>query len=500
MTASSLQAIAGVLLLTALYAFSWLQAPPPLRLIDGIYQQQQGQGRHVQALPIPAGIESPDQAEGASAATADPRSILEPGNGANNSHTPVVSTEANALREGSFHAWRQPAISPSSADGGNSQAASADVQQPAQQQVNGTQREAYGHQMKMESKEAYLAAKRETPDAVCLHRNQTTSYTQQGHSLLQAASADRQQPTQRQASETQLPAQQSQSTMQSAIQSPNEAHQVAKTAEPEAVHLHRDQASSSSQQSPSAEQELESANQQAAAVVLEARDQHFKQLPAGPLRSEQIPLPGLPEVQRGVAAVDSGQLLLAPHQREPAVAPAVAQQQAVAPAAQPQPPALVRHDDEPMAFEELVGLQGPIRLLFENAGTVLFSSAMFMAGALWLPFTWGRITIRGIATVEAAWKLTVLPTAAMQLLMKSYQVCLRVLHLPRAALFAPIAHWQPYTPVVLCTASPLLCMTAPWHISWNARSKNMVAYNGTWFPMFAKASSLTLSFTLSSMQ
>ena len=84
--------------------------------------------------------------------------------------------------------------------------------------------------------------------------------------------------------------------------------------------------------------------------------------------------------------------------------------------------AAVLVNDEPMAFEELVGLRGPIRLLFENAGTVIFSSAMFMAATLWAPFTWGRITIRGIVTLQAAWKLTVLPAAAMQLLLKSYQV------------------------------------------------------------------------------
>ena len=107
----------------------------------------------------------------------------------------------------------------------------------------------------------------------------------------------------------------------------------------------------------------------------------------------------------------------------PAPAPAVAQQQAAAPPAAPHVPAVVRHDDEPMAFEELVGLRGPIRLLFENAGTVIFSSALFMAVALWVPFTCGRLTIRGIVMMQAAYKLTVLPTAAMQLLLKSYQVC-----------------------------------------------------------------------------
>ena len=80
--------------------------------------------------------------------------------------------------------------------------------------------------------------------------------------------------------------------------------------------------------------------------------------------------------------------------------------------------------EEPMAFEDLVGLRGPVRLLFENAGTMILSTAMFMIGALWLPFTWGRFTIKSIAMLQAAWKLTVLPAAAVQLLLKSQQVCL----------------------------------------------------------------------------
>ena len=122
-----------------------------------------------------------------------------------------------------------------------------------------------------------------------------------------------------------------------------------------------------------------------------------------------------------------------PHQPEPVATPAVAEQLAGVPApapavaqqqeAAPHVPAVVRHDDEPMAFEELVGLRGPIRLLFENAGTVIFSSALFMAATLWVPFTCGRVTIRGIVMMQAAYKLTVLPTAAMQLLLKNYQVC-----------------------------------------------------------------------------
>ena len=108
----------------------------------------------------------------------------------------------------------------------------------------------------------------------------------------------------------------------------------------------------------------------------------------------------------------------------PPAAPAAAQQQAVVPVIPLQPPAVARPDDEPMAFEELVGLQGPVRLLFENAGTVVFSTAMFMAGALWLPFTCGRITIKSIALVQATWQFPVLPDAAMQLLVRNFQVAM----------------------------------------------------------------------------
>ena len=119
---------------------------------------------------------------------------------------------------------------------------------------------------------------------------------------------------------------------------------------------------------------------------------------------------GMPEQQ----AIMPQQQAVVPRQRV-----LLPQQRALVPQ---QRQAAVLVNDEPMAFEELVGLRGPIRLLFENAGTVIFSSAMFMAATLWAPFTAGRITIRGIVTAQAAWKLTVLPAAAMQLLLKNYQV------------------------------------------------------------------------------
>ena len=106
----------------------------------------------------------------------------------------------------------------------------------------------------------------------------------------------------------------------------------------------------------------------------------------------------------------------------PVEQPAVPLQQALALVEPQQRQAAAALNDEPMTFEELVGLRGPIRLLFENAGTVIFSSALFMAAALWAPFMWGRITIRAIAMLQTACKLTVLPAAAMHLLLKNYQV------------------------------------------------------------------------------
>lgn len=148
---------------------------------------------------------------------------------------------------------------------------------------------------------------------------------------------------------------------------------------------------------------------------LAATEQHQSAVPS------RLPPGDQPQQAGGPAVAQPPAVALAP-------TPAVAGPPAVAhvPDAPPGRPAaaVVRQDDEPMAFEELVGLRGPIRLLFENAGTVIFSSAMFMASTLWVPFTWGRVTIRGIVMLQAAWKLDVLPAAALQLLLKSSQVSL----------------------------------------------------------------------------
>lgn len=191
---------------------------------------------------------------------------------------------------------------------------------------------------------------------------------------------------------------------------------------------------------PSLDSTPQLAADNAASVSKSGAQQPLSTLSAGPTAATSIESQAEPRLVPGLLDTVQRQqadALHVPHQPDPvaapavaeqlaivpALAPAVAQQQAAAPAAAPHVPAVVRHDDEPMAFEELVGLRGPIRLLFENAGTVIFSSALFMAATLWVPFTCGRVTIRGIVTMQAAYRLTVLPTAAMQLLLKNYQVC-----------------------------------------------------------------------------
>ena len=191
---------------------------------------------------------------------------------------------------------------------------------------------------------------------------------------------------------------------------------------------------------PSLDSTQQLASDNAASVSKSGAQQPLSSLSAGPTAAAGIESQSEPRLDPGLSDTVQRQqadALHVPHQPEPvaapavaeqlaivpALAPAVAQQQAAAPAAAPHVPAVVRHDDEPMAFEELVGLRGPIRLLFENAGTVIFSSALFMAATLWVPFTFGRVTIRGIVMMQAAYRLTVLPTAAMQLLLKNYQVC-----------------------------------------------------------------------------
>lgn len=47
-------------------------------------------------------------------------------------------------------------------------------------------------------------------------------------------------------------------------------------------------------------------------------------------------------------------------------------------------------------FEELIGLRGPWRQLFENAVTVLASTFVFLLAMLWVPFMLGSFTMAAI--------------------------------------------------------------------------------------------------------
>ena len=47
-------------------------------------------------------------------------------------------------------------------------------------------------------------------------------------------------------------------------------------------------------------------------------------------------------------------------------------------------------------FEELIGLRGPWRQLFENAATVLASTFVFLLAMLWVPFMLGSFTMAAI--------------------------------------------------------------------------------------------------------
>ena len=46
-----------------------------------------------------------------------------------------------------------------------------------------------------------------------------------------------------------------------------------------------------------------------------------------------------------------------------------------------------------MAFEEIIGLQGPLQQLFLSAGTLLLATCGFLVLALWLPCMLGRTTV-----------------------------------------------------------------------------------------------------------
>ena len=49
--------------------------------------------------------------------------------------------------------------------------------------------------------------------------------------------------------------------------------------------------------------------------------------------------------------------------------------------------------DAPLGIQELIGVEGPVAALVENAATVLASNAIFLCVAIFLPFTVGRLTL-----------------------------------------------------------------------------------------------------------
>lgn len=56
--------------------------------------------------------------------------------------------------------------------------------------------------------------------------------------------------------------------------------------------------------------------------------------------------------------------------------------------------ALFDFDAEEAALEEVIGLRGPIRILFDNAGTVLVTNAIFLGIFALIPLLVGRLTQR----------------------------------------------------------------------------------------------------------
>jgi len=77
--------------------------------------------------------------------------------------------------------------------------------------------------------------------------------------------------------------------------------------------------------------------------------------------------------------------------------PAAQPQNADAAAAAAAPAARAEEDDlMDVPFEELIGLRGPWRQLFENAATVLASTFVFLLAMLWVPFMLGSFTMAAI--------------------------------------------------------------------------------------------------------
>lgn len=98
----------------------------------------------------------------------------------------------------------------------------------------------------------------------------------------------------------------------------------------------------------------------------------------------------------------------APPPQQAAHAEAPAPPPADAPAAPPNgeaaaPVARAGDEDDLMdvPFEELIGLRGPWRQLFENAATVLASTFVFLLAMLWVPFMLGSFTMAAVTRAGA---------------------------------------------------------------------------------------------------
>ena len=442
-----------------------LQAAPPQRLVDRLRQQQQEQQQHAQAhRPHGRPVNNADNPSNKDSSQAEARPAALTATQANSdrhSATPTAAAAEARGRHSNAHLQTQLATQ----QAGGSRLGPEVAEPPAVPSVNNAQQQ----QRNQQQGEQQIPSAAVAIAAMLQHMPAFAAYNEPGQTLQLGMGSNSTEERAEFAQRLYEQVQQRQDAVtaadvpqQAAAAAADVPQQAASAAEPD-MHqsdaLHAETASSSGQHGLLVAPRRESGAPSALPAQPHLQTVTVAQ-EAGPsdqqegLPQEQTAAPEQQAVVPEQQAVLPEQHALAPEQEtvlpeQPAVAleqhaavqvqPAIVpQQQALVPRQNAvqralvlrQPPrvpqaqqAAVAVNDEPMAFEELVGLRGPIRLLFENAGTVIFSSAMFMAAALWAPFTWGRITISGIVMTQAAWKLTVLPAAAMQLLLKNHQVC-----------------------------------------------------------------------------
>ena len=116
------------------------------------------------------------------------------------------------------------------------------------------------------------------------------------------------------------------------------------------------------------------------------RETKTQDIPAGGVHGglEQLPAPlppPGPAQAEGPAPLPPADAAAVPPNEEPAV-----------------PAARAGDEDDLMdvPFEELIGLRGPWRQLFENAATVLASTFVFLLAMLWVPFMLGSFTMAAV--------------------------------------------------------------------------------------------------------